>query len=191
MPSDLAAYEFQLNKHDQYGNLVINAYLTIESVNHDIDLSGAVVLQNDLPADSLTFHNRAGDTLPYTMITFRTTSVHDAFVYNLPGGTYVITETITPDGYADAAPITFTVADNATEVHVVGTPESEFTRRVLMLDLADPSADQSTPASNTPGNAVPATGEDNTFMVCMAAICIAVSAGITIFVLRRKRSSEE
>ena len=125
------------------------------------------------------------------MITFRTTSIHDALVYNLPGGTYIITETITPDGYADAAPITFTVADNATEVHVEGTPASEFTRQVLMLDLADPSADQSAPGPNTPGNAVPATGEDNTFMVCMAAICIAVSAGITVFVLYRRKSSKD
>ena len=146
-------------------------------------MSGVVVIQDGQIAADLRFHNATGDALPYTMVTFRTTSVHDALVFNLPAGEYYITETITPEGYVEADRIRFDVAPNATEIHVYGTPASEFTRRVLMLDLADPTASQKGPS--------PKTGEDATWVLPIAAVCLAISSGIAIYLIRSSRKKED
>ena len=153
-------------------------------------MSNVVVIQDGQIAADLRYENDPSDALPYTRITFRTTSVHDALVFNLPGGSYYITETITPAGYAEADKIRFDVAPNATQVHVEGTPADQFTRRVLMLDMADPSGGQTTPSPEPKGSAVPATGEDATMTLTLATVCLVISAGVTVYAVRKNKESE-
>ena len=171
----------KLNKRDQYQNRVIYAVLSIESVNHNIDLSNVVVLQNGAPAD----HFELSDD--HMVISFRTVGADDAYLYRLPQGEYYITESIVPEGYAKADRITFTVNEYGSleYVYVKGTPQEIFDREVLMLDKADPSADQ----PDQPY--IPATGEDVSVVVSLAAACLVISGGVAVFAFRRSKKNEE
>jgi hypothetical protein len=122
-----------ISKQDVGGLEINGAVLTITNADgFNNDLSGVTVTQNGQPANGLTVSSGS--------VSFTTIESSSAIVSGLPVGTYILTETVVPNGYVVAESITFRV-DSEGNVWVCGTPE-EKVQMIVMIDRTDPIVSQ-------------------------------------------------
>jgi hypothetical protein len=122
-----------ISKQDVGGLEINGAVLTITNADgFNNDLSGVTVTQNGQPANGLTVSSGS--------VSFTTIESSSAIVSGLPVGTYILTETVVPNGYVVAESITFRV-DSEGNVWVCGTPE-EKVQSIVMIDRTDPIVSQ-------------------------------------------------
>ena len=122
-----------ISKQDVGGLEINGAVLTITNADGFYnDLSGVTVTQNGQLANGLVVSSDS--------VSFTTIESSSAIVSGLPVGTYILTETVVPNGYIVAESITFRV-DSEGNVWVCGTPEEQV-QMIVMIDRTDPVVSQ-------------------------------------------------
>ena len=166
-------------KKDEQGSLIANAVLTLTSED-GFDMSGVKVTQNGKEVSFILSADKKS-------ISFTTVDTAPSIVSGLKAGRYMLSETVTPEGYLTASSIHFVLnADGSFDegggkVTVAGSP-------VIMIDQADPSYKKD--GSDDEGTSIPATGENMSYYaiagVMLLGLCAAFVAGFAVY--QKKKS---